>query len=188
MSRLRYFAPVFNGSRWLAVSGRDKDATWRSLAALCHRLDWSRPRALYELQNGLHYRTVPPGHVVDWHHPHVETTLNINASTVQVILGIAKGVVGFDIITLGVEVLPPSSAAPPGPWQPKLPPADIEGAVKKIADAHPAPDWLPFPKFWEELKDLLGSQATKRVALDALKYAPHLRGKRGYSRKKKSPK
>jgi hypothetical protein len=64
-----------NGSKAFVVTGRDTNATWRSLSTLCHERDWSKPRALFELQNGLRYRTVPPGHTIDWHNPNVERSL-----------------------------------------------------------------------------------------------------------------
>ena len=94
---------------------------------------------------------------------------------------------------IAVEVLlpigqRPPAVAPPRPWQPKPFPEKIEAAVKKIAEAHPASDWLPFPDFWAKLKAQLGQKVTRRVASSALKYAPHLRGKRGQRRRKvKSP-
>ena len=74
----------------------------------------------------------------------------------------------------------------PRPWQPKPSPGEVEAAVNKIAQAHPPPDWLPFPNFWAELKARLGPEVTRSVAIDSLKYAPHLRGKRGQTRQKKS--
>jgi hypothetical protein len=130
---LRYFASVFNGSCWLVVTGRDNDATWRTLGTLCRERDWSRPRLVHELQNGLPYRTVPPGHTVDWHDPNVLRSLDIEASTVTLMRGVfvaeaeAGDVFSFDSLTVGVEVLPPTDAEvlPPTDAEP-LPPADVE--------------------------------------------------------------
>ncbi len=62
---LHYFVLVFNGSDLLAVTGRDKGATWRSTNVL----GWSKPRLLHELQNGRQYRTFPPGISIDWERP-----------------------------------------------------------------------------------------------------------------------
>jgi hypothetical protein len=130
---LRYFASVFNGSCWLVVTGRDNDATWRTLGTLCRERDWSRPRLVHELQNGLPYRTVPPRHTVDWHDPNVLRSLDIEASTVTLMRGVfvaeaeAGDVFSFDTLTVGVEVLPPSDVEvlPPADVE-VLPPADVE--------------------------------------------------------------
>jgi hypothetical protein len=103
-----------NGSETLVVAGRDMDATWRSLGTLCRELDWSKPRLLYELQNGLRYRTVPPGHTIDWNDPEVQRSLDVEASTVRLVLGafaLTEGggapAFGIDSLTVGIEVLPP---------------------------------------------------------------------------------
>ena len=93
-------------------------ATWRSLSALCREADWSRPRVLHQLRNGLPYRTYPPGHTVDWHDPNVERSLNVDASTVTLKRGLgvvfAEGEAGFvlgtDTLTVGIEVLPRTDA------------------------------------------------------------------------------
>jgi hypothetical protein len=131
-------------------------ATWRSLGALCRELDWSRPRALHELQNGLPYRTVPPGHTVDWYDPNVLRGLDVEASTVTITRGVrfAEGeacfVLGLDQLTVGIEVLPPTDAAAPEPpplavipCAPATPPprnvseADVRKAVLAVVDEHP---------------------------------------------------
>ena len=41
-------------------------ATWRTLVTMCRECDWSKLRLVQELQSGLQYRTVPPGHTIDW--------------------------------------------------------------------------------------------------------------------------
>jgi hypothetical protein len=124
-NRLRYFASVFNGSFWLAVTRRDKDATWRSLGTLCRELDWSRPRLIYKLQNGLPYRTVPPGHAIDWRDLNVVHRLDVEASTVTLVLGVPKidGALTLDTLTVGIEVLPPTNAETPSPPEDALPTA-----------------------------------------------------------------
>jgi hypothetical protein len=77
----------------------------------------------------------------------------------------------------------------PRPWQPKPSPEQIKAAAKAIAKAYPPPNgWLPFPKFWAELKARAGAGVTKRQALRALNdHAPHLRVAPGQRRKNKSP-
>ena len=60
--------------------GRDKDATWRTTATLCRELDWGRQRLIYELENGLPSRTVPPGRVIDWRDPRMQRGLNVETS------------------------------------------------------------------------------------------------------------
>jgi hypothetical protein len=102
-----------NGSEALAVVGRDTDATWRSLGTLCRERDWSRPRLIYELQNGLRHRTVPPGHTIDWHDPTAVSSLDVEASTVMILGEVLDMAVGFDSRIVGVEVLPPMDAEVP---------------------------------------------------------------------------
>jgi hypothetical protein len=99
-----------NGSEALVVTGRDKDATWHTFGTLCRERDWSKQRLLYELQNGLPYRTVPPGHTIDWHKSSVE--LDLERSEVAYTRGVLQfeGVVGLDRPTVGVEVLSPTDA------------------------------------------------------------------------------
>ena len=86
------------------------DATWRSLAILCRERGWAKSRALYELQNGLPYRTFPPGHVIDWHKPSVTSSLNAETGEVVLLGGLVEGVVGLDTLTVSLEVLPPTEA------------------------------------------------------------------------------
>src|SRR5262245_873912 len=86
------------------------------LGTLCRELDWSRSRLLYELRQGrVPYRTIPPGHVIDWHDPNVEHSLDVKASTVTLVLGVldVPGVIGLDCITVGVEVLLPTDDLSP---------------------------------------------------------------------------
>jgi hypothetical protein len=106
-----------NGSEALAQSGRDKDATWRSLSTHCRVLGWSKPRAIYELQNGLRYRTIPPGHTIDWHDPDVELSLNAETGDLTLTLGVfgGPGLVSFNTLTVSIEVLSPTDAKVPSP-------------------------------------------------------------------------
>jgi hypothetical protein len=91
------------------MSGRDKDATRRrSLSTHCRECDWSRPRAIYELQNGLPFRTVPPGHEheIDWHDPNQLSRFDLSASTMEIWQGAAavEGTVAPCFLTVGIEV------------------------------------------------------------------------------------
>ena len=56
------------------------NATWRTLGAICRELDWSPRRLLYELGQGWPYRTIPPGHKIDWSDPSIR--LDVPASEV----------------------------------------------------------------------------------------------------------
>src|SRR5262249_50472846 len=78
-----------------------------SLGTLCRELDWSRPRAIMELQNGLPFRTVPPGHEhkIDWRDPRLLRHLNLEASEVS-------SEFLSPILTVGIEVMPPSGINP----------------------------------------------------------------------------
>src|SRR5262245_24751127 len=91
-----YFVSVVNGSCALVILRRDMNATWRTLATLCRDLDWSKQRLIYELQNGLRHRTVPPGHTVDWHDPTAVSSLDVEASTVMILGEVLDMAVGFD--------------------------------------------------------------------------------------------
>jgi hypothetical protein len=98
---------IFDGLCSLLMAGRDKDATWRSLGTLCRECDWSRPRAIYELQSGLPFRTVPPGyeHKINWHDPRLLQHLNLAASEVS-------SEFLSPILTVGIEVMAPSDIDP----------------------------------------------------------------------------
>src|SRR5262249_50947897 len=115
---------VVNGSEALAVTGRDKDATWRTLGALCRERDWSIPRLLHELKNGLPYRTIPEGYVIEWDEwddPYMRRYLDVEASEILIPDGGMLGIVPPSPktrrgpLTLGIEVLPPTDAEVPAP-------------------------------------------------------------------------
>jgi hypothetical protein len=96
-------------------SPRDKDATGRKLGTLCRELGWSRPRLVYELVKGLHYRTFPPGHVFNWHDPSVRGALDVEASTLPLSYASASGMATVDSSwplqeAIGIEVLPPGES------------------------------------------------------------------------------
>jgi hypothetical protein len=107
-----------NGSELLVVTRRDKAATWRTLGTLCRELDWSRSRLIHELCNGLRYRTVPPGHVIDWRHSNVRRWLNVEASEVSFYVAREQPsiVIGPRLVTVGIEVLPPAEPTASVEW------------------------------------------------------------------------
>jgi len=102
----------------VAVITRDKNATWMKPGILCRGRDWSEQRLILELQNGLPFRTAPPGgeHRIDWDNPTVR--LDLAAGTVtfhrewrRVVRGDARGVRGTEV-TVAFEVLPPVDEVP----------------------------------------------------------------------------
>jgi hypothetical protein len=119
---------IFNGSGLLVATGRDMDATWRTLGTLCRERDWSRRRLIQELQGGLRYRSIPPGHTIDWHDPTVSLNVETSEATFYDEKEAAKveayssdQVVFFSLgrVTVGIEVLPPMDASPaPSPPSP----------------------------------------------------------------------
>jgi len=118
-----------NGSEILAVIGRDKDATWRTLGTLCRELGWSVQRLLYELHNRrVRYRTIPEGYVIDdWLDPYLRPYLNVEASEISIPSGVVVGAINDAVavitgrppppkrrselegMTIGIEVLPPGA-------------------------------------------------------------------------------
>jgi hypothetical protein len=74
--RWDYFVRVFNGSSLFVVTGRDMNATWRSTS----ELGLSKAHLLHLLQNGLPYRTWPPGISIDWRDPYVQAHFDVQAS------------------------------------------------------------------------------------------------------------
>src|SRR6266436_6941655 len=96
-------------------------ATWRSAGALCREFDWSKRRLIYELENGLSYRTIPPGWMIDWRDDSVWPYFNIEASEISIPSGLVVGAIAPPPpktrsmlswgLTLGIEVLPPGAPA-----------------------------------------------------------------------------
>jgi hypothetical protein len=111
-------------------------ATWRSLGAHCRELGWSKRRVMSELQQGMPYRTIPPGHVIDWHHPVSAQTLALETSEVTIFA--VEGYEVFNSVTVGVEVLPPAVLAVNPYWlgSPSFgsPPLSVTASA-----AHPTP-------------------------------------------------
>jgi hypothetical protein len=183
--------PVFNGSEALAVAGRDKEATWRTLGTLCRELDWSRPRLISELENGLRYRTFPEGYVIDWHDRfRAQRTLDVAASTVKVHDSMLHA-----WVTVGIEVLPPTDAelpAPPAntPVASPAPPrkvseAEVRDALLAIVREHPqgGPP-LDEGSLHEELERRLGTPlSVERVRQVRDDFAPQFKRPVGRPRK-----
>jgi hypothetical protein len=176
----------------LAVTGRDKDATWRTLGTLCRELDWRRQRLLYELQNGrVPYRTVPPGHVVDWHRPRVLRSLDIEASEVTIVVLDRR-------LTVGIEVLPPGAPADAevpalsanAPSASPVPPrkvseAELRKALLAIVEEHP-PGSPPLDEesLHKKVEGRLGAPvARERVLAARNEVAPHFKLPVGRPRK-----
>jgi hypothetical protein len=142
------------------MAGRDKDATtWRSLGALCRERDWSRPRALYELQNGLRFRTVPPGqeHRIDWERISEGLINNLNLATSELSLFF------LDPPTVGIEVMPPSDIDPTVS-------ASVEWAIATTRNLR-AGDKIPEGMTKAELARLLEAEAQKAVRAGQLSRA-----------------
>ena len=81
-----------------------------------NRLDWSEPRLIHELRNGLAYRTFPPGITIDWRDPRVQGNLldmetsTVAAGTIPRTLGTVGGAIDDDTPTvIGIEVQLPAS-------------------------------------------------------------------------------
>ena len=114
--------------------------SWRSLGTYCRERDCSKQRLLYELRHGLPHRTVPPGYepAIDWHHPNVERSLDVAASTVMVMQPVlmADGVPDLDCRTVGVEVLPPTEAATPASGSAQW----AMAATRRLRTANKIPD------------------------------------------------
>lgn len=170
------------------------NATWRTLGTLCRSLDWSEPRLVHELQNGLPYRTVPPGHIIDWHDPNVLRSLEVKASTVTLdhVRVSGEGRVSFfgayrEVI--GIEVLPPDAlpapTPPPSVSQAAPPPrkvsaAEVERCFRDIVKEHPN-DPLSEPELFAEMKRRLGaSPGRNRLRQLRRVIAPQWRRPRGH--------
>jgi hypothetical protein len=111
----------------------DMDRSWCSLGTLCGARDWSTPRLLHELESGLGYRTIPAGYTIDWRHPEVRRSLDLEAGTVMIVQTVlmADGVPDIECRIVGVEVLSADvEAATKVP-----PPADVEVMTEVLSPA-----------------------------------------------------
>jgi hypothetical protein len=204
---LHYFVLVFNGSDLLAVTGRDKDATWRTTGTLRREFDWSKRRLLQELENGLPYRTIPRGWTIDWSDYYLWRHFNVEASEISIPYGTVSGAIappppkthlGYEEVILGIEVLPPgtpadaevpppSAPAPAGsPPPPKMvSEAALRDAVRVIVETHP-PGTLPLDEeeFHRRVETQLGVQIARDRFLAARDdVAPHFKRRVGRPRK-----
>jgi hypothetical protein len=185
-------------------SPRDIAATWRTAGALCREREWSKRRLTYELENGLLYRTVPPGWTIDWSDDFVWPYFNIEASEISIPSGLVVGAIAppppKDIsmfswgLTLGIEVLPPGApadaevlpssadapAAPPAPKRPSD--AEVErclrAIIKERPDDPPGDDEL----FVEVTRRLGVSPGRDRLRQLRRRIAPQWKRPRGHPR------
>jgi hypothetical protein len=187
---LHYFVLVFNGSGLFAVAGRDKDATWRTTGAFCRERGWSKARLLYELQNGLPYRTFPPGYTFDWSDPYLKPYLNVEASEISFPSGVVMGAINDAVavitgkprppkrrsalegMTLGIEVLPPGAPAdadaPPPSADAPAPPQRKPPSIKSLQDCILAirEGWTSSPPDRDKLRELVESRLNRPVGRD----------------------
>jgi hypothetical protein len=185
----------------VAQTGR-KSERWCTTRTLCQKLDWSRTRLIHELQNELRCRivpheAVPPGYVIDWHSRVSITTLDIEASTVEIDDPRPRQydsiVIGPRRLTVGIEALPPTDTAedlassPAQRWQ-KPPPRDVlEAASLAVAETYQPDDPPTQAEWWKALNAKLGEPVTRKVALRALAdWAPQLQRQRGQKRNRRS--
>jgi hypothetical protein len=159
-------AGFINAFGALVSAGRDKDATWRSLALLCRERGWSKSRAVYELQNGLSYRTFPPGHAIDWHNPNLTHGLNVETGEVVLLRGVLEtgAGLGYDAVTVSLEVLLPSDA------EMLLPAAAAPWALAKVRTLR-AEKKIPDDATKADVARLLEAEAEKDVSARKLRRA-----------------
>jgi hypothetical protein len=148
------------------VAGRDKDATWCTTG----ELGWPKPKLIYKLQQGMTYRTWPPGHTLDWHDPAVEHSLNVEASTVTLVTVAPPeaGVVGLCALPLGIEVLPPIDAEMPSLPADALP--SVRWAIAMTRNLR-AENKIPEGTRKADLARLLEAEAQKAVKAGQLEHA-----------------
>src|SRR5262245_53186844 len=181
------------------MTRRDKDATRRTLGTFCRERDWSKKRLIHELQNGLPYRTIPEGYVIEWDDPFLWPFLNVEASEISIPYGTVVGTIvppPFTThafvrgVTLRIEVLlpdaptdaevPPSSASAPAasPAPPRaVSEADLRRAVRATVEEHP-PGSRPLDdeRLCGEVERRLGVQiARNRILAARDEVAPHFK-------------
>jgi hypothetical protein len=170
------------------MAGRNKDATWRTLDALCRELGWPWLRLWGELRaRRVPYRTYPEGVEIDWSDPNLDVDRVESTVTIAGLLPAETEVVGFSYTTVAVEVLPPADDSAPSPpaqrWR-KRPPVDVlrAAAIEAAKTFQPA-DPPTQPEWWAALNGELGAPVTRKIALDVLnKWAPHLKRQPGQKR------
>jgi hypothetical protein len=173
---------------------RDKGATWCTLGELCSALGWSRHRLLRELQEGLRYRTIPEGHVIDWHDPDVRRWLNLETSEVSfydekdpagaddedeegdawpTLRPILRGPISRYLrTTVYIEVLPPGAPADADMPSPSAdvpaPPQRKPPSIKALQDCILAikEDWTGAPPNRDKLRELVENRLNRPVGRD----------------------
>jgi hypothetical protein len=169
---------------------------WCTLGAALEELGWPWGRLHGELVAGrLSYRTWPPGHEIDWGDPALRVDLDRVKSTVTFVEmwppGATAGM-GWDETIVAVEVLlpvgqRPSAALIKASWRDRMPPeADLENAMKEIAQSYDGKPPPTFNDIWSELKnrwpDFPRDPAREALAT----YAPQLKRAPGDRSKIKS--
>jgi hypothetical protein len=192
------------------VTGRNKDATWRSLGTVCRERGWSQRQLISEFRSGgLRVRTIPRGHEreikVSWSAPDdlVVRWLDIQRSEMAVIRPVrrADGKTYFELGPIvGLEVsLPAADAEVPSPpgtapaaapappverWS-KPPPADkVKKAALAVAKTFKADDPPTEAEWWAALDAKLGERVKRKVARGALAdWAKHLKRRPGQTKR-----
>jgi hypothetical protein len=120
---------------------------WCTAGALCQQLGWPKRRLIYELENGLPYRTIPPGWTIDWSDSYVWPYFNVEASEISIPYGVVVGAIeppppkkhsamAYEKVTLGIEVLPPGAPADAGVPSPSADaPVASPASPKKVSEA-----------------------------------------------------
>jgi hypothetical protein len=180
------------------------NATWRSAGVLCRALDWSKRRLIYELENGLPYRTVPPGWTIDWRDSYVWPYFNVEASEISTPYGVVFAAIvppppkthsalAYEKVTLGIEVLPPDAptdaepapaadapAASPAPRRPSD--AAVEQCFRNIMKECPN-DPPSEDELFAEMRQRLGaSPGRNRLRQLRREIAPQWKRPRGHPR------
>jgi hypothetical protein len=180
-------------------------ARWCPAGTACRERGWPAWKLFQELQNGLPYRTFPPGHTFDLSDPEVHRKFDAGVSTITIF---APGMPGSDYLTgtvvVGIEVLlpetdvaldeqvpePPRQKARTSPpverWQKKPPLDDVKAAAFAVAETVSADDELPTESEWKaKLETQLGKTVTVELAVKALEqFAPQLKRQPGRQKKR----
>jgi hypothetical protein len=173
-------------------------AHWCTLSAALDELGWPWLRLHAELlDRRLAYRTYPLGHEIDWGDPSLR--VDRAESTVTILETLPRSppgeawVMGVGGTTVAVEVLLPVGQRPPAatavlpkPLQGKPTRNELKDAVEDAAEAYSSEDPPSFDEFWAALKIRVPGVTQAQVRNALKKQVPHLRRKRGQTRKIKS--
>ena len=135
------------------MSGRNKRATWRSLGTLCRELDWSLRRLIAQLQGGWPYRTIPPGHAINWNDPYDWHGLSIERSEVTLSgrVPVPEGMIGLGNLTVGLEL----RASPDAPADAEAPSPSVTPPVAPAVSPAPLPSAPRKPLTGKELRECI---------------------------------